>query len=132
MLILHLFALLSLKTVHRISTGVARIIMRYPSLRINKITHTNINLCFPQNQALITESLIETCKTFGEMGALWLWKKDKVLELVRAVSGDSYLQAAVQRGKGVILLTPHLGAWELIGLYTATRYTLTVLYRPPK
>ena len=130
--ILHLFALLPLRTVHSIATRLGRIIAHSHSLQITRVTRTNIGLCLPQEEDLVKESLIETCKTFGELGALWLWNKNKVLGLVRNVSGESYLQEALQRGKGVILLTPHLGAWELAGLYASSRYTLTALYRPPK
>ena len=32
----------------------------------------------------------------------------------------------------MILLTPHLGAWEIAALYVSKKYPLTALYRPPK
>ncbi|MEN8216796.1 MAG: lauroyl acyltransferase [Pseudomonadota bacterium] len=132
--LLHLFALLPLGTVQSIATLLGRIVAQRPSLRITQVTRTNIRLCFPgENQeTLIKQSLIETCKAFSELGALWLWRVDRVLGLVREVSGEACLQQALQRGKGVVLLTPHLGAWELVGLYVSSRYTLTALYRPPK
>ncbi len=109
----------------------------WQTLRITQVTHTNIHLCFPQlspttQKRLVKKSLIETCKTFSELGALWLWQNDRVLRLVQKVSGETYLQQALQKGKGVILLTPHLGAWELAGLYASAHYPLTALYRPPK
>ncbi len=37
-------------------------------------------------------------------------------ELMGEVSGMEHLEAAVERGKGVLLLTAHLGNWELGGL----------------
>jgi KDO2-lipid IV(A) lauroyltransferase len=132
--LLHLFALLPLGTVQSIATLLGRIVAQCPSLRITQVTRTNIRLCFPPTaqETLIKQSLIETCKAFSELGALWLWRVDRVLGLVREVSGEACLQQALQRGKGVVLLTPHLGAWELAGLYASSHYTLTALYRPPK
>ena len=136
-IILQIFALFPLRAIHKIASLLGGAIAKRPNLRITQVTRTNIGLCFPQlseeaQQALTKASLIETCKTFSELGALWLWKVDKVLGLVQEVSGEECLQQAMEAGKGVLLLTPHLGAWELAGLYASSRYKLTGLYRPPK
>jgi len=135
--LLHLLALLSLRTLHRFATLLGGIIARQSHLSLTQVTRTNIRLCFPQlsptaQNTMIKQSIIETCKAFVELGELWLWPSQRVLGLVRKVSGEACLQQALQRGKGVILLTPHLGAWELAGLYTLSHYRLTALYRPPK
>ncbi|RKZ72170.1 MAG: hypothetical protein DRQ57_17745 [Gammaproteobacteria bacterium] len=135
--LLHLLALLPLPIIYSIATRLGQIMGSWQTLRITQVTHTNIHLCFPQlspttQKRLVKKSLIETCKTFSELGALWLWQNDRVLRLVQKVSGETYLQQALQKGKGVILLTPHLGAWELAGLYASAHYPLTALYRPPK
>jgi KDO2-lipid IV(A) lauroyltransferase len=136
-ILLQFLALFPLKTIHSFAALLGQTIAKKSQLRLTQVARTNIGLCFPQlsNEAqdvLIKASLIETCKTFSELGALWLWKVDKVLELVQEVSGELCLQQALERGKGVLLLTPHLGAWELAGLYASSRYKLTGLYRPPK
>jgi KDO2-lipid IV(A) lauroyltransferase len=135
--LLHLFAIVPLPIIHSIATLLGKIIAQWQTLRITQVTIINISLAFPHlspaaQNTLVKQSLIETCKTFGEMGALWLWQTDRVLGLVQKVNGECFLQEALQRGKGVILLTPHLGAWELAGLYASSRYPLTALYRPPK
>jgi Kdo2-lipid IVA lauroyltransferase/acyltransferase len=135
--LLHLLALLPLRTVHQIATLLGWIAARFPQLSITRVTRINIELCYPQlsneeQAGFVKQTLIQTGKTFGELGALWLWPKEKVLGLVREVSGEACLQEALQRGKGVVLLTPHLGAWEMAGLYASKHYRLTALYRPPK
>lgn len=136
--LLYLFASIPLRTVHGIAAGLGWIMAQRSGLRITQVTRTNICLCFPHlsataQKALVTQSLIETAKAFSELGILWLGSTKRVLGLVREVSGEAYLQQALQQGKGgVVLLTPHLGAWELAGLYASSRYPLTALYRPPK
>ncbi len=135
--LLHLLSWLPLKVVHKIAVFLGQKIAKRSKLRITQATRTNIYLCFPQlsqveRNVLITQSLIETCKTFSELGILWLWQPDKVLKLIEKVSNEDCLQQALQKGKGVILLTPHLGAWEMAGLYASANYHLTALYRPPK
>jgi KDO2-lipid IV(A) lauroyltransferase len=136
-LLLHIFALLPLAVTHAIANILGRLLARCSLLRITKVTRTNINLCFPNLSAaeqanLVKHSLIETCKTFIEIGEIWLSPLDKVLALVREVEGEEYLQQALKQGRGVILLTPHFGAWEMAGLYASSRYNMSALYRPPK
>ena len=47
--------------------------------------------------------------------------KAKVLDLVESLDGWDLLESAVARGRGVILVTGHLGNWELGGAYIAAR-----------
>ena len=47
--------------------------------------------------------------------------RDKVLDLVEGLEGWEILEAAVAQGRGVILVTGHLGNWELGGAYIAAR-----------
>ncbi len=115
---------------------LAHVAMWFPNRPLN-ICRTNIRLCFPhlpasQQQALVRRIFTETGKTVTEMGALWLWPKEKVLDLVKGVSGEEALLEAVAQKRGVILAGPHIGAWEMVGLYWASRFPLTALYRPPK
>jgi len=135
--LLHLFALLPFRTVHGIATLLGQLVAQLPKLRMTQVTRINICMAFPHlpptaQDALVTQSLIETCKAFSELGALWLWRVERVLGLVRRVAGEECLQQALKLGKGVILLTPHLGAWEMMGLYVSAHYTMTGWYRPPK
>lgn len=138
--LLHFFALLPLGRVHGIATWLGRYLAGRASLRITNVTRTNIRLCYPDlsstaQETLVKQTLIETCKTYSELGALWLWPVERVLGLVREVSGEEYLQQALQKKqkkRGLVILTPHFGAWEMAALYVSSRYQLTGLYRPPK
>jgi KDO2-lipid IV(A) lauroyltransferase len=53
-----------------------------------------------------------------------------VLQLIRHVDGLEHIENAIAAGRGAILATPHLGAWEAAGLYCAARFNITCLYRP--
>jgi KDO2-lipid IV(A) lauroyltransferase len=133
---LHLFARLPLSASHRIGTAMGWLLAAVPN-NLKRVTAINLSLCFPdlsaqERRRLLEQSLIETGKTFAETGALWLWDKERVLGLVLRVSGEDLLMQALAQGKGVILVAPHLGAWELAGLYCSTRCPLTSLYRPPR
>jgi len=105
--------------------------------RLKKIAATNITLCWPelsvaQQRKLTRASLAETGKTLFETGTLWLRPGKQTLRLIKQVSGSDVVEQAQAQGKGVILATPHLGAWEGAGLYCADRFDITCLYRPPR
>ncbi|UTW03372.1 lysophospholipid acyltransferase family protein [Amphritea atlantica] len=102
-----------------------------------QITRMNIDFCFPELTAedkaeLTKASLIETGKMAGELGMSWLWKPERVMAKVTRVCGEEVMEEALRQGRGVIVIGPHLGNWEVLGLYLSTRYTLTSMYRPPK
>jgi len=44
-----------------------------------------------------------------------------VLEMVESVEGFELVEDAISRGKGAVLVTGHLGNWELAGAYVAAR-----------
>jgi len=98
---------------------------------------TNIQKCFPdwpqkKQEQLAQGCLQETGKATLETGALWLWPMSHVLPLVREISGEDLLKQGMASGKGVILAIPHVGAWEMVGLYGSTHWPMTSLYRPPR
>jgi Kdo2-lipid IVA lauroyltransferase/acyltransferase len=133
---LRLFARLSLPRAHRLGAALGWVLAVLPN-GLKRVTDTNLRLCLPglsarEHRRLIRASLVETGKTAAELGAMWLWEIPRVLQSVRGVSGEHLLEQARSRGRGVILASPHLGAWELAGLYCATRCPLTSLYRPPR
>ena len=93
-------------------------------------------LCFPEKttverRSLVKHSLQNLVITALELGPIWFKRVDKLLAKVETVEGEEHLKNAVDAGNGVILLAPHIGAWELLGLYVSNSYALTSLYQPP-
>lgn len=105
--------------------------------RSRKVTEKNLLLCLPelqpaQRKELGRRSLREFGKSITEMGAVWLWPVDRVLELIHAANGLDLLEEN-EHQHGTIVLSPHLGNWEILGLFLAQqRKPLTVLYQPPR
>ncbi len=63
----------------------------------------------------------------------WVWfASDEQLRPRVRVEGLEMLQAARDLGRGVILLTPHLGSFEVAARALAFSGPITVLYKPPK
>ena len=131
---LYLFAFLPLPVSHAIGS-LAGLVLTWIPGRTRDTARTNIKLCFPElspgkQRRLVSACLRETGKTLFESGALWLRPGPSTLKLIRGVDGIEHVEAALAREHGIILATPHLGAWEAAGLYCASHYDITCLYRP--
>lgn len=105
--------------------------------RMAQVTRTNLALCLPHldSEALeqmVRRSLQETGKTATEICVLWGSRRPPLQELIGQRHGEDLLHAELARGKGVLLLGPHLGNWEVMGIYLPTLGPITSLYQPPK
>ena len=80
----------------------------------------------------LLQSGAELGKGYLELIPLWLSPYGRILGWVREVHGWEHVEAALGRGRGVIILGPHLGCLELAGLYIASRIPITALYSPPR
>lgn len=81
---------------------------------------------------LLQTSVAESGKAILELPFIWVRPTQDLLAKIQAVDGWDAVVAARAEGKGVIMLTPHLGCFELIGRYLAAQFPITLLYRPPK
>lgn len=105
--------------------------------RLYKTCLINLRLCFPKMSAneikeLAIKSLMHTGMTLAECGPVWLWPVDKIMQEIKDVEGADLLQNARDQGLGVILLGPHHGNWELLGLYLSSLGRCSMLYLTPK
>jgi len=67
-----------------------------------------------------------------ELPAIWFRPHEQVLSLVKEVEGAQAALDARAGGKALLLLTPHMGCFEVAAQYAAQHVPITVLYRPPK
>ncbi|PWG64905.1 LpxL/LpxP family acyltransferase [Spiribacter halobius] len=134
--LLRAVARLPLRWLHALGSGLGRLADRLP----NAERHTcrvNIELCFgdrplAERRALARAALRESAKGLTELAVFWYRAPARNLALVREVQGAEVLEAARAGGRGVLILAPHHGAWELLQVWVAARMPLHALYRPPR
>lgn len=74
----------------------------------------------------------ETGKMVLEAPRVWLRPRAETLALLRGIDGIEHYDAARAAGKAIVLLTPHIGCFEICAQAFAERHPITVLYRPSK
>lgn len=126
---------LSLRGLHAFARGVVSLGLGLP-LRESKVTEVNVRLCFPdlpegERRRLVRESLEEDACMMVELGHLLLRPVEEVLGRVVEVRGEEFLRRGLELGRGVVIAGPHLGAWELLGLWMGHHHAITSLYRKP-
>jgi KDO2-lipid IV(A) lauroyltransferase len=128
-------ARLPLPLLHVLGNLLGSLLAIIPGKRLSTL-NTNIRLCFPelttrQQARLVRKNVRQTGKALMETGKLWLLPAEKNHELIRQVNGEEHVRTTLAQGRGVILATPHLGAWELFGSYCSLHYPLTSMYQEP-
>lgn len=120
--------------VQRLGAYAGKLAAKIPS-DARRVTQINIDLCFPDQSpawrhALVEKSLQETIITAFEMGPVWAGKSEAILDRILSVEGEQLIKDALSNGKGVVLLAPHLGNWEVVGYYLSKHYDFGAMYQP--
>ena len=102
-----------------------------------KVTRANLALCMPhlspnERERLARQSMIETGKVATETCFIMRNTQLAVTEFINNIEGEDLARAALEQGKGLIILAPHLGNWEVLGLNLTKLAEVTNLYQPPK
>lgn len=132
---LYLLGKLPLFWLHGLSKLLLMFVLLVPNQSL-KHTRLNIQRCWPnltnrQQTKLIRDSLQHTIYAALEMGINWTQPNQRGLKSITTVTGMECLHKAQVNG-GVVLLTPHLGNWELFANWAAQQVKLTALYKPAK
>ncbi|CAN8139892.1 Kdo2-lipid IVA lauroyltransferase/acyltransferase [uncultured Thiomicrorhabdus sp.] len=129
------FALLPLSVAQAIGKFIGTLLYWLPN-RQRFLAKCNLRAVYPelsqeQRNKLLKQVLQHNAQAICESGAMWRWNQQKLLNAVREVHGLELLEQAFAQGKGVLMLGPHIGNWEVVGNYLAIHYPSTVMYKPP-
>ncbi len=114
---------------------LARLVLWHTNSREKRITLLNIGHCFPdiseaKKQSLAKQSILETAFVAVEMMKLIFEKHEKLSARVSCIEGKELINQAIEKGHGVIILAPHLGSWEYLGVYLAEHFNILNMYKP--
>lgn len=130
-ILLRPIAALPLALLHRLGTVLGWIIYGMsPTYRRN--LRANLAQAGFHDARIRRAAIAHAGQLLLETPAIWLRPQASVGTLVAEVEGMDAAVAARNSGKALLLLTPHMGCFEMAGQYSALNVPITVLYRPPK
>lgn len=102
-----------------------------------KITRINIAHCFPSlapplQEQLVRDSLREWGRTVFEIPVVWRRSPRWLERHIVGIRNEALLHKALADERGLILLSPHLGNWEVAGFEMSRRTPMTTMYEPPR
>ncbi|HYM28836.1 MAG TPA: hypothetical protein VET66_11845 [Steroidobacteraceae bacterium] len=133
--LLRLLAFLPFGLIVPLGRALGALLRRLPLGFINT-ARRNIELCLPELDAAARERLLR--EHFASLGIALLeipfawWSRPERLARITRIEGREHLEAALARGRGVILLTAHFTTMELAGRTLAGITKVGFLYRPTK
>ncbi|HEY4306412.1 MAG TPA: lysophospholipid acyltransferase family protein [Gemmatimonadaceae bacterium] len=99
----------------------------YAPLKIRRaVVEKQLSVVFPEKSQEEVERIARAAyghlgRTTIETAVLPSYRRTQILDLFEDVSGWSIVEERLARGKGLIVVTGHLGNWELGGAYLAAR-----------
>ncbi|MGH8459453.1 MAG: lysophospholipid acyltransferase family protein, partial [Nevskiales bacterium] len=133
-LLLKLLGSLPLPFLHLLGALAGSLLWWLPNKR-KRVALRNIGACLPElspaeQRHLARRALTHEAQTLLECPYLWFAPAEKVSKLIRERRGTELVSEALKQGKGVILLTAHLGSWEAAGMTQPLLHPMTGLYKP--
>jgi KDO2-lipid IV(A) lauroyltransferase len=136
MFLLKLLARLPLPVLHGLGIGLGWLIYWAPGRHSGRMRHNVYasGLCATERDCrkLLRQSIGESGKAIVELLPVWLRPYENVLKLVKGTTGWEHIDAARDAGKGIILIGPHVGCFEMLNLYYASLHPFTAMYKPPR
>ncbi|RFS31749.1 lipid A biosynthesis acyltransferase [Acinetobacter sp. SWAC5] len=134
--IFKIISALPLGLLQTLATVIA-LFLYYSNSSIKRITAINIQLAYPElsptlQQQLTKESVQSQCLTYIEFIKCWGMPPSYSLGLIKHIHGESVLTEALATKKGVIVVVPHFGCWELLNAWLNVHTKPMIMYKPNK
>jgi len=125
--VLRLFAALPLPVVHALGRLLGRLVYAMPG-RYRQHLRSNAAQAGFADPAFARQAAAETGAMISELARVW-FRNPACLDQVTCDDWEVIEQALAER-RGLIMLTPHLGCFELAARYAAERIAFTIMFRP--
>ena len=99
-------------------------------------TRVNLKLAYPdldeqQREAMAKESVRRQCTAYIESAKCWAMPPQWSIEQIKKIHNAEILeQAFTDPSRGVLMIVPHLGTWEIMNPWIHQYGSPTIMYKP--
>ena len=110
------------------------------TLRLSKTSQTiqlNLQIALPelnsqQREQITQQAIRNELTSYFEFFHIWGSSNQKNIQRIHQVHGLELLQEALAAQKGLVLIVPHFGTWEIMNTWIAQYTQMTIMYKPVK
>jgi len=134
--IFKIISALPLELLQKIASFIALFLFYFNS-SIKRITAINIQLAYPNlsiatQKQLVKKNIQSQCLTYIEFIKCWGMPPSYSLSLLKDISDEDIVNEALANKKGVIVVVPHFGCWELLNAWLNLYTEPMIIYKPNK
>lgn len=116
---------------------VAGLVNTFQLSKLSKIISLNIQIAFPdmdqqQRQQLTKQAIRNELTSYFEFLSIWGASNQKNIQRIQKIHGEHYFHDALIEKKGLVLVIPHFGTWEVMNSWLSQYTQMTILYKPVK
>ena len=125
----------------RVSRFIARILAGLMNtLKLSNTSKTinlNLEIAFPyllteKRNQIIRQAIRNEIQSYFEFFSIWGSSTEKNISRIHKIVGEHYFHQAVAAKKGLVLIVPHFGTWEIMNSWCSQYTSMTILYKPVK
>lgn len=133
-LLFKFFAALPLSVLHRLGNVLGNAAYYLLAEDRRRIVANMTAAGLHPSKSAVKAVFCETAKAGLELPVAFFRQPEAIEQLFREVHGWAYVQEALDNGEGLLLITPHIGSYDLGGRYISQQlpFPLTAMYKPPK
>ena len=116
---------------------LASLINNFKIGKTSKVVRLNVEICLPylseeHKHQIARAAISNEMQSYMEFFSIWGSSTEKNVNRIRNVTGAEYFHEAMKEQKGIILLAPHFGTWEIMNAWFSQHTSMTIMYKPIK
>ena len=117
--------------------GLAGLVNLLKISKNNDALRLNLKIALPELsdercEVIAKQAVRNELTTYFEFFSIWGSSNQKNIARVQKVHGEHLLHEALAAQKGLVLIVPHFGTWEIMNSYIAQFTEMTIMYKPVK
>ncbi|MDO4433672.1 MAG: hypothetical protein Q4B82_03720 [Alysiella sp.] len=135
--LIYLIRALPLSLLQGFARNIARLLITLNRQKQLKTVRLNLAIAFPHLSKTERETLSELAyqnelQSYAEFIKIWANPTHKNIDLIHCVTGKELLEHALNEQKGVVLVVPHFGTWEVMNPWVSQFTPMSIMYKPFK
>lgn len=103
----------------------------------SRYVRLNVEICLPHlsrehKEQIAHAAVSNELQSYMEFFSIWGSSNEKNISRIRNITGEHYFHEAMAEQKGIILLAPHFGTWEVMNAWFSQHTKMTIMYKPIK